>query len=89
MMPLELKPNEDGALDDYHVSHGALRVGQIYRRKSALRPEAQWLWVLNGVAESTDELALSGVTGGLDEAMAALNERWTKWLAWAQLAEVD
>ena len=88
-MPLELKPNEDGALDDYHVFYSALRVGQIYRRKSALRAEAQWLWVLNGVAESTEGLALSGVTASLDEAMAALNERWAKWLAWARLAEID
>ena len=33
--------------DDYQVMHGDLKVGQIYRRKAAFRPEAQWLWALN------------------------------------------
>jgi hypothetical protein len=46
-MSLMLKPN--GAASDFHVQHGDLQVGQIYKRKVALRPEAQWLWALNGV----------------------------------------
>jgi hypothetical protein len=38
-MSLMLKPN--GAASDFHVVHGDLQVGQIYKRKVALRPEAR------------------------------------------------
>jgi hypothetical protein len=64
-----------------------LKVGQIYRRKAALRPEAQWLWALNGVPAGSDASALAGSTATLDEAMAALQERWSKWLASSGLTE--
>ena len=49
-MSIVLKPNA-AATDDYHVMHGELQIGQIYKRKAAIRPEAQWLWALNGVPE--------------------------------------
>ena len=67
--------------------HGELQVGQIYKRKAAIRPEAQWLWALNGVPESPQGLALTGLAATLDEATAALTERWSKWLAAAELSE--
>ena len=75
-MSLVLSPKADAA-DDYHVLHGELQVGQIYKRKAAIRPEAQWLWALNGVPEA-------GLAATRDEAMAALNERWARWLAAAE-----
>jgi hypothetical protein len=89
MVPLVLKPNKDGGPDDYHVMHGDLRIGQIYRRQVALRPETDWLWALNGVAESTDGLAISGLSANLDEAVVGVKERWAQWLAWARLTETD
>ena len=46
-MSLVVKPNEDGSADDYNVIHGDLRIGQIYKRKAALKPETQWVWALN------------------------------------------
>ena len=84
-MYLVLIPKAD-VVDDYHVLDGELRVGQIYKRKAAIRPEAQWLWALNGVPEGPDELALTGLAATLDDAMAALKERRTKWLAAAELS---
>ena len=85
-MSLVLKASGE-ADDDYQVTHGDLKVGQIYRRKAALRPEAQWLWALNGVPAGSDASALAGSTATLDEAMAALQERWSKWLASSGLTE--
>jgi hypothetical protein len=84
-MSLVLKPS--GSADDYHVLHGELQVGQIYRRKVALRPEAQWLWALNGVPHGPSGPAFTGLAATLDEAMATLKERWSKWLASAELSE--
>jgi hypothetical protein len=85
-MSLVLKASTE-ADDNYDVVHGELKVGQIYRRKAALRPEAQWLWALNGVPAGSDASALAGSTATLDEAMAALQERWSKWLASSGLTE--
>jgi hypothetical protein len=87
-MSLVLKAGAD-ATDDYHVMHGELKVGQIYKRKAALRAEAQWLWALNGVPTDSDAPALTGLAATLDEAMAALKERWSKWLASSELTEKD
>jgi hypothetical protein len=78
-MSLLLKPS--GSEDDYLVLLGELQVGQIYQRKVALRPEAQWLWALNGVPQGPPGLAVTGLAATLDEATAALKERWSKWLA--------
>jgi hypothetical protein len=80
-MSLVLDPIAEGA-DNYHVLHGELKVGQVYKRKAAIRPETQWLWALNGVAEA-------GLAATRDEAMAALKERWAKWLASAGLSATD
>ena len=85
-MSLVLKAGPE-ANDDYHVMHGELKVGQIYKRKAALRPEAQWLWALNGVPTASDAPASTGLAASLDEAMAALQERWSKWLASSELME--
>jgi hypothetical protein len=41
-MSLVLDPIAETA-DNYHVLHGELQVGQLYKRKAAIRPEAQWL----------------------------------------------
>ena len=88
-MSLVLKPHDDAVADDYHVMRGELKVGRIYKRKVALRPEAQWLWALNGVPECPDGPALTGLTASHDEAMIALNARWAQWLASAELSETD
>jgi hypothetical protein len=87
-MSLVLNPKA-GATDDYDVMHGELQVGQIYKRKAAIRPEAQWLWALNGVPEYPDGLALTGLAATLAEAVAALQECWIKWSASAELSETD
>lgn len=85
-MSIALKPSADAA-DDYHVMHGGLEVGKIYKRKAALRPETQWLWALNGVPQAPAGLAITGLAATLDEATAALSESWSKWLASAGLSE--
>ena len=87
-MPLVLKPKGDGSENDYRVLHGELEVGQIYKRKVALRPETQWLWTLNGVPEGPVGLSVTGLAATLDEAIGALKERWGKWLGSADLSEV-
>jgi hypothetical protein len=86
-MPLVLKPKGERSEDDYRVLHGELEVAQIYKRKVALRPETQWLWALNGVPEGPHGLAVTGLAASVDEAIAALKERWGKWLASANLSE--
>jgi hypothetical protein len=84
-MSLELHPN--GSEDSFNVLHGELQVGQIYKRKVALRPESQWLWALNGVPHGPSGLAFTGLAATRDEALAALQERWAGWLASAELVE--
>jgi hypothetical protein len=88
-VPLVLKAKGDGSEDGYRVLHGELEVGQIYKRKISLRPEAQWLWALNGVPEGPHGLAVTGLAATLDEAIAALRERWGKWLVSVGLTESD
>ena len=86
-MAIMLKADSAAFADDYQVLHGELRIGQIYKRKVDLRPEAQWLWALNGVPECPNGLTFTGVAGSLDEAKTALEKRWFKWLASAGLTE--
>jgi hypothetical protein len=90
-MSLVLQPNDNGAPDDHHVMQGGWRVGRIYKRQDALRPETQWLWFISVVSRGPEGLRLTGMSGTLDEALAALKETWDKLLVWAQLtaAETD
>jgi hypothetical protein len=85
-MSLVLRPNA-AATDDYDVMHGELQVGRIYRRRAAIRPEMQWLWAFNGVPGGPAGLALTGLAASLDEALAGLQESWSKWLASTELSE--
>jgi hypothetical protein len=87
IMSLVFQPNADGSPDDYFVLHGGLHVGQIYKRAVTFRPAAQWLWALNGVPEGPKGLIFTGQTATLDEAKAAIEERWDEWLEWADLSE--
>ena len=84
-MTLVLQPNDNGLPDDHHVLQGGWRVGRIYRRQDALRPETQWLWFISGVSRGPDGLRLTGMSATLDEALAALKDSWDKLLVWAQL----
>jgi len=86
-MAVSLKPNEQGIAEDFHVMHGELRIGHIYKRKISLRPDTEWLWALNGLPISMDDLPLTGLSASLKEATIAIGERWTNWLAWAHLKE--
>jgi hypothetical protein len=88
-MALVLRPNSEDSQEDYDVLHGELRIGRIYKRKISLQRETQWLWALNGVPETVEGLALTGVNASLEEATAALGVRWASWLAWARLKEED
>jgi hypothetical protein len=90
-MPLVLKRNlqtQDDAFDN-HVMSGELRVGRIYRRDIASRPELQFLWAINGVYGGPDGMRVSGITPTVDQAQAELQENWEKWLAWAGLQEIS
>jgi hypothetical protein len=73
-MCLMLNPIAD-APDHYHVFRGDLQVGEIYKRKGAIRPEAQWLWALIGMPKDSDGQAFAGLAATREEAMAALKER--------------
>jgi hypothetical protein len=88
-MTLVLQPSGNGSPDEHNVMQGGWHVGRIYKRQGALRPETQWLWFIS--ARGPDGLRLTGMSGSLDEALAALKENWTKVLAWAELtaAETD
>jgi hypothetical protein len=84
-MALVLQPNADGSPDDHHVMHGGWQLGRIYKRQNALRPETQWLWSISGVSRGRAEMRFTGMSGTLDEALAAMKESWDKWLVCAQL----
>jgi hypothetical protein len=86
-MALVLQANADGAADDHRVMQGRWQLGRIYKRQNALRPETQWHWNINGVYRGPADLRLSGFSGTLDEALAALKESRDTWLALAQLTE--
>jgi hypothetical protein len=86
-MTLLLPRNADDSSEDYDVFHGALKIGQIYKRVAAIRPEGQWIWTLNGVPDGTGRRALAGSAESREQAEAALRESWEQWLAWAGLSE--
>jgi hypothetical protein len=86
-MSLVLNRIADTSTEDYQVLHGQLQVGRIYKRKITLQPGSEWLWALNGVPEGPCGLAITGLAASLDGAMAALKDRWTQWLAAAELTE--
>ena len=90
-MALVLQSNDNGLPNDHHVLQGGWRVGRIYERQDALRPETRWLWFISGVSRGPDGLRLTGMSATLDEAQAALKDSWDKLLVWAQLtaAETD
>jgi hypothetical protein len=88
-MTLLLQPNADGSTGDYDVLHGSLRVGQIYKRAAAHRPDTEWTWVFNGVSEGLSGLALTGSAESRERAEAALRESWEQWLAWARLSDAS
>jgi hypothetical protein len=85
-MPLFLVPSDDSP-GDSKVMHGALVVGQIYRRRAAMRAETQWLWAINGVPGGPVGLTLTGLAATPEEGLGALTEQWAKWLEWTNLAE--
>jgi hypothetical protein len=64
-----------------------LKIGQIYKRGAAIRPEGQWIWTLNGVPDGPGRRALAGSAESRERAEAALRESWEQWLAWAGLSE--
>jgi hypothetical protein len=87
IVALVLRPSsKDGTPDDFHVMHGGLRVGDIYKRQAAHRAETQWLWALNGVPDGPAGLRITGMTETRDQAQAQMSESWQQWLAWASLS---
>jgi len=74
--------------DDFYLMSGDLQVGHIYKRASESKPDRQFLWALNGVFGGPPEMRVSGMVATFDEAQAALQENWDKWLAWAKLEEI-
>jgi hypothetical protein len=73
---------------DKHVMSGGLRVGRIYKREAAAKPELQFLWAINGVFGGPDGMRVAGMAATFDQAQAELKENWEKWLAWAKLQEI-
>jgi hypothetical protein len=85
-MPLSLQPNPDSP-DEYFVKHAAFEVGRVSKRKTAMRPETQWLWSMNSLLRGPEGMRLSGTAGSPDDAKSALDTNWRQWLAWANLSE--
>ena len=84
-MPLLIRPNPLSP-NQHQVMHGKWQIGQI---NPALTGGARWIWALNGVPGGTSTgMRLAGIAATLDEAEAALRERWEQWLAWAGLSDV-
>src|SRR5262245_6760832 len=90
-MPLALMRHFESPPDatDYYLMSGDLRVGRIYERGTQGRPELQFLWALNGVFGGPRDMRVAGVAATFDQAQAALQENWEKWLAWAKLQELS
>jgi hypothetical protein len=88
-MALLLRPISDDSPGEYDVVQGELKVGHIYKRDATLRPEAHWMWTLNGVPGGPDGLPLTGFAESRNQAEAALSESWEQWLAWAGLSEAS
>jgi hypothetical protein len=90
-MPLARRLNTDTppklTQEDYILMHGGLSVGRIYKRASAFRPDATWLWTITGVPGGPEGLRSSGTSATLEDAEAALNACWRQWLDWAALME--
>jgi hypothetical protein len=90
---LTLIPNPDASdqvptkISDYHVMHGGMQIGRIYKRAAAISPASQWIWAINGLLGCPDTIRLSGTVGSLEEAAGAFLESWDSLLAWGQLAE--
>jgi hypothetical protein len=88
-MPLVLMRNFEAPQDttDYYLTSGDLRVGRIYERHGMHGLE--FLWALNGVFGGPHEMRVAGMAATFDQAQAALQENWEKWLAWAKLQELS
>jgi hypothetical protein len=93
-MPLALHPNPASApvrrKTDHLVMNGQLEVGRIYKRDTLDKSDSQWLWAINGVPRATPGvMRVAGIAPSLEQAQAELQENWEKWLAWANLQELD
>jgi hypothetical protein len=74
---------------DHLVMNGGLNVGHIYQSAPSSGAAAQWLWSINGVKLAGPQvMCVAGMTASLDQAKAAMNENWEKWLAWAAQREI-
>src|SRR5215471_4715527 len=93
-MPLALHPNPASApvrrKTDHLVMNGQLEIGRIYKRDTLDKSDPQWLWAINGVPRATPGvMRVAGIAPSLEQAQAELQENWEKWLAWANLQELD
>jgi hypothetical protein len=86
---LEVSPTARVTAPDFLAMHGELKVGRIYKREAAINPATQWVWAITGVYDGPELMARSGLTATHEEAMAALNDSWQRWLAWAELSEPE
>jgi hypothetical protein len=60
------------------VLESGSRIERIYKRKAAIRAEAQWRWTLDSMSGDHDGIDVTGLAATLDEAMAALQDCRTK-----------
>jgi len=93
-MPLALHPNPASAparrKTDHLVMNGQLEVGRIYKRDTPDKSDSQWLWAINGVPRAAPGvMRVAGIAPSFEQAKAELQDNWEKWLAWANLQELD
>ena len=63
-------------------------MGRIYEQRGG--PEhMRWFWSLFGIFGKPADLRTDGHAATLDEAKAQFEAAWRRWLAWANLREVE
>jgi hypothetical protein len=87
-MPLALMRNFEAPQDatDYYLMSGDFARRPYLERQGTQGLE--FLWALNGVFGGPHEMRVAGMVATFDQAQAALQENWEKWLAWAKLQEL-
>jgi hypothetical protein len=87
-MDLVVTPNSEasGAMFNFNVMHGQLRVGRI-RYDGGLGPASPWIWTITGVLDGPNAMRRAGVAATIEEAQATLKENWEQWLVWAGFSQ--
>jgi hypothetical protein len=80
----------DKSRQDYTASSGEWVVGYIYFEVSETDAEPRnWFWSTHGILGKPADMRVYGPALSLESAQDALEVNWQKWLAWANLEELN